>query len=150
MERAVQTLANPAILHTYEPEVKIFIVDDGDSSLAALGYRLVKENQFHNYRIYCFETGEECVKHLSLRPSLIIMDQYLACNGEGGLCGPVLIRKIRKIDPDVPLVIISGKQKAFQLPEADHDDEYYYLVKDRAAHESVNKILRMIQSPVVH
>lgn len=149
MERAIQTSTGTAVLYTYEPEVKIFIVDDGESSLAALGYRLLKENRYHNYKIYCFESGEECVKRLSLRPDLIIMDQYLACYGEG-LCGSALIRKIRKIDSEVPLVIISGKRKAFQLPEADDHDEYYYLVKDRTAHESVNKILRMIQSPVVH
>lgn len=150
MERALQTTGITTIVHSPEPEWKIFIVDDGESSLAALGYRLMKENRFHNYKIYCFESGEEFVKHLPLRPNLIIMDQYLACTENGGLCGSALIRKIRKIDPDVPVVIISGKQKAFQLPEADQDDSYYYLVKDRAAHESVNKILRMIQSPVVH
>lgn len=131
-------------------EIRIFIVDDEESSLAALGYRLMKDNPNHNYKVYCFNTGEDCVKHLYLRPKLIIMDQYLVCAGEGTLCGAGLLRKIRRIDPDVPLVIISGKRKPEAALESEQDDSYYYLVKDRAAHESVRKILGMIRPALVH
>lgn len=127
--------------------IRIFIVDDDESSLSALGYRLAKSNPFHNYKVHCFSTGEECVKQLHLGPQLIIMDQYLVCNDGGSLCGAGLIRKIRKVNPEVPIVIVSGKRKPeFQL-EAD-DDSYYYLVRNQAAFDSVKKILGLIAHPV--
>ena len=129
------------------PVIRIFIVDDEESSLAALGYRLMKENPFHNYKVHFFSTGEECVKHLHLQPRLIIMDQYLLCSSDGSLCGAGLVRKIRKADADVPIVVISGKRKPDFLLESDQDDAYYYLVKDQAAFDSVRKILGMISHP---
>lgn len=127
----------------------VFVVDDEQSSLAALGYRLSRENQFHAYHVHCFTTGEECVKHLWLEPQLIIMDQYLACQGEGSLCGARLLRRIRKENRNVPIVIVSGKRKPDDALFAE-DEDAYYMVRDAVAYDSVQKILRMIASDVVH
>jgi FixJ family two-component response regulator len=126
----------------------VFIVDDEQSSLAALGYRLAKENTFHNYHIHCFTTGEDCVKHLWLVPQLIIMDQYLAAQGEGSLCGPRLLRTIRKNNVDVPIVIVSGKRKP-DIALFTEDEETYYLVRNKVAYDSVRKILWMISANVI-
>lgn len=126
----------------------VFIVDDEQSSLAALGYRLAKENLFHNYHVHCFVTGEECVKHLWLEPQLIIMDQYLACEGEGSLCGARLLRRIRKENRNVPIVIVSGKRKPDEALFAEEEDTYY-MVRDAVAYDSVRKILRMMANDVV-
>jgi CheY-like chemotaxis protein len=127
----------------------VFIVDDEHSSLAALGYRLAKENPFQNYHVHCFTTGEECVKQLWLQPQLIVMDQYLACQGEGSLCGARLLRTIRKENRNVPIVIVSGKRKPDDLLFAE-DEDTYYMVRDQVAYDSVQKILRMMSDSVVH
>lgn len=122
--------------------IDVFIVEDEQSALAALGYRLTKENPTHNYRVHCFTTGEDCVKHLWLEPQLIIMDQYLACEGEGSLCGTALLRRIRKENRNVPVVIVSGKRKPDELLFTS-DEDTYFMVKNNIAYESVRKILRM-------
>lgn len=127
----------------------VFIVDDEQSSLSALGYRLAKENPFHNYHVHCFSTGEECVKHLWLEPQLIIMDQYLACQDDGSLCGARLLRKIRRENPNVPIVIVSGKRKPDDQLFAEEEDTYY-MVRDAVAYDSVRKILRMMSADSVH
>jgi CheY-like chemotaxis protein len=127
----------------------VFIVDDEQSSLAALGYRLSKENLFHSYHVHCFNTGEECVKQLWLNPQLIIMDQYLACQGEGSLCGARLLRRIRKENRNVPIVIVSGKRKPDEALFTE-DEDAYYMVRDTVAYDSVRKILRLMLSDVVH
>jgi len=127
--------------------INVFIVDDEQSSLAALGYRLSKENPYHNYHVHCFATGEECVKHLWLKPQLIIMDQYLAGQGEGSLFGVRLLRAIRKTNPEVPVVIVSGKRKP-DITLFAEEEETYYLVRDKVAYDSVRKILHMISQDV--
>lgn len=142
MVGALQTIGLRDELHS---PVNIFIVDDEESSLAALGYRLMKENPFHSYQVHVFATGEECVKHMDKHPHVIIMDQYLACSGEGSLCGAGLIRKIRKIDADVPVVIVSGKRKPEIAIEAEQDDSYYFMVREKSAYESLWKILGMVR-----
>lgn len=126
-----------------EENFNVFIVDNERSPLAALGYRLTKENPHQQYHVHCFASGEECVKHLWLRPQLIIMDQYLACHGEeGALCGTRLLRAIRKENADVPVVIVSGKRK---LDESllGEDEDTYYMVRDVVAYDSVRKIMKM-------
>lgn len=134
---------------TRRENFNVFIVDDEQSSLSALGYRLTKENPFHNYHVHCFTTGEECVKHLWLQPQLIIMDQYLACQGEGSLCGARLLRTIRKENPNIPIVIVSGKRKPDDSFFTEAED-VYYMVRDNVAFESVQKILRMMSQDRVH
>ncbi len=131
-----------------EENFNVFIVDDEQSSLAALGYRLAKENPYHNYHVHCFTTGEECVKHLWLKPQLILMDQYLVSEGEGSLCGARLLRTIRKADADVPIVIVSGKRKADSNLLAE-EEEQYFLVRHQVAYDSVRKILQMISEAVL-
>ena len=127
----------------------VFIVDDEQSSLSALGYRLAKENPFHNYHVHCFTTGEECVKHLWLEPQLIIMDQYLASSGEGSLCGARLLRTIRKENRNVPIVVVSGKRRPDETLFSEAEDTYY-MVRDAMAFESVQKILRMMSKDLAH
>lgn len=139
-----------AIRSSGSRELKIFIVDDEYSSLSALGYRLAKENKMHGYKVFCFDSGEDCVKHMFLEPDLILMDQYLACDGDEHLCGTNLIRKIRKINPEVPVVIIPGKKKPGQIMESDEDESFYYLVKDETAFESVRKIIGLLRPAIVH
>jgi two-component system, OmpR family, response regulator len=134
---------------TRRENFNVFIVDDEQSSLSALGYRLTKENPFHNYHVHCFSTGEECVKHLWLEPQLIIMDQYLACQGEGSLCGARLLRRIRKENHNVPIVIVSGKRKVDDALLTE-DEDTYYMVRDAVAYDSVQKILRMMSYDIVH
>jgi DNA-binding NtrC family response regulator len=143
MVGALQTIGLRDELHS--PHVNIFIVDDEESSLSALGYRLMKENPFQSYQVHVFATGEECVRHMDMHPQMIIMDEYLACSGEGSLCGAGLIRKIRKLDADVPLVIVSGKRKPDLSLEAEQDDSYYFMVREKSAYESVWKILGIIR-----
>jgi CheY-like chemotaxis protein len=134
---------------TRRENFNVFIVDDEQSSLSALGYRLTKENPFHNYHVHCFATGEECVKHLWLEPQLIIMDQYLASQGEGSLCGAKLLRTIRKENHSVPIVIVSGKRKPDESLFTE-DEDTYFMVRDIVAFDSVQKILRMMSYDVVH
>lgn len=134
---------------THRENFNVFVVDDEQSSLSALGYRLSKENPFHNYHVHTFATGEECVKHLWLEPQLIIMDQYLACQGEGSLCGARLLRRIRKENRNVPIIIVSGKRKPDESLFAE-DEDTYYMVRDTVAYDSVRKILRMMSYDVVH
>lgn len=127
----------------------VFVVDDEQSALAALGYRLAKENSMRNYHVHCFSTGEECVKHLWLQPQLIIMDQYLASQGEGSLCGTSLLRRIRRENPDVPVVIVSGRRKPDESLFAE-DEDTYFMVRNNVAYESVRKILHMMSYDLVH
>lgn len=148
MVGALQTIETRKTVR--EEEITIFIVDEEESSLAALGYRLKKENPFRNYKVHCFSSGEECIKHFHLKPDLIIMDQYLVCADDGSLCGTSLIRKIRKLNSEIPLVIVSGKRKPHFNIEGENDDSWYYLVKDQTAYDSVRKILGMMKPSLVH
>jgi len=143
MVAALQTMEHTPVIAS--EEFAVFIVDDDQSYLSALGYRMMKENPLHNYKVHCFSTGEDCMHHLHLQPKLIIMDYYMACSQNDSLCGAELIRKIRRARPETSIVILSGQKKAGQALETTDEESYYYLVRDHATYESVKKILAMIR-----
>jgi DNA-binding NtrC family response regulator len=144
MVAALQTMKHTPVISSNE-EFAVFIVDDNQSYLSALGYRMMKENPLHHYKVHCFNTGEDCMHHLHLRPKLIIMDYNLACAEKDSLCGAELIRKIRRTRPETPIVLLSGQKKLDHALETADEESYYYLVRDHATYESVKKILAMIR-----
>lgn len=108
---------------------KIFIVEDDPWYGEVLSYHL---SMNPDYVVSTFTTAKECLAHLHRSPDLITIDFSLP-----DLTGDKLYEKIRAIDKQVPVIMISGQEeiavaiKMLKLGVAD------YLVKD----ENTNDLL---------
>jgi len=122
----------------------VFIVDDDESYLAALGFRLMKDDAHHNYKIYCYSSGEEAIHHLNLEPKVIILDYYLNPKDPEAMSGLDVIRKVRMVHPEIPIVILSGQHNINIALETLHQGVYTYLLKDRTALSKVEQIIRAL------
>ncbi len=83
----------------------IFIVDDDRMILNLLEYT------FHNrqqYDVKSFDSGEDCVQALELKPDLIVLDHQLAGVGEKKMNGIETLEKIRDYDGDIPVIVLTG------------------------------------------
>ena len=100
----------------------IFIVEDDPWYSQILQYHLGLNP---DYEVTLFKTGQECLSKMSLKPDLITLDFSLP-----DLRGDKLFEKIREVNPNVPVIMISSQEDisvAVNLLKMGVSD---YLIKD--------------------
>jgi FixJ family two-component response regulator len=125
---------------TEKKPFSVFIVDDDESYLSALGFRLMKENN-NEAKVFCYTSGEECLRNMHLHPSVIILDYYLDASNPAAMSGLQTLRKIKKADPLVPVVVLSAQGDMNVALEIYAAGAYTYIIKDKHAIQSVEKII---------
>jgi FixJ family two-component response regulator len=119
----------------------VFIVDDDQSYLAALGFWLMKESKTNGTKIYCYSTGEECLRNMDLDPSVIILDYYLDGKTPAAMSGLQTLRKIKAVNPEVSVVMLSSQSDINVALEIFEAGAYSYIVKDKQALAAVEKTI---------
>jgi CheY-like chemotaxis protein len=124
-------------------EKLIFIVDDDP----VINKLVTKRFSSDKYRFEAFESGEQCIAAIDRDPDLIILD-YLFIDAENkkSLNGMEVFDRIRKIKPDLPVIMLSGQEKGdvvLELARKGIDD---YIIKDSSLIDNldtaINEILR--------
>lgn len=101
---------------------KIFIVEDDEWYCEFLTYHL---SQNPEYEIEKFHTGKELLENIYKKPSLITLDYSLP-----DLNGDAVLKKIKDIDQDIPVVIISGQEDVSTAVNLLKVGAYDYIIKD--------------------
>lgn len=83
-----------------------------------------------DYDVVCFETGEECLENLHRKPRAIVLDHILVGAGKNNLNGLDILKEIRKVDKEVPVVILTGQGDDSLLTEFMENGANRYLTKD--------------------
>jgi DNA-binding response OmpR family regulator len=105
----------------------IFFIDDDKMILNLLEYTFQSRQDYH---VVTFHTGEECLANLDQDPRLIVLDHILAGPGEERLNGLDTLKEIRKVNKDVPVVILTGQGDDALLSEFMENGANRYLTKD--------------------
>lgn len=124
-----------------QPGVPVFIVDDDVSYLYSLGFFLKKDMRC---RIYCYSSGEECLRNLKLRPRIIVLDYFLNSNDPSAINGMDVLKKIRQLSPETKVIILSGQETLQVAAETLKSGAYTYLIKDVHAPFSIKNILETL------
>ena len=83
-------------------DINIFIVDD-DPMCRKLYSRCL--HLLGCEQIQLFDNGQECINELVKQPDVVFVDYYM-----DGLNGLEVLKKIKRFDPDIFVVLISGQQ----------------------------------------
>jgi CheY-like chemotaxis protein len=116
----------------------IFIVDD-DPFINTL---VVKRFTPEGYRVESFLYGEDCLKAMDKKPDLIILDYYFTRTGEVVLNGMEIFDKIKEIDPEVLVIMLSGQERGeivLELARKGIDD---YVIKDNNLIDNLNSSIK--------
>lgn len=123
-------------------KIKIFLVDDDALFLKSLE---IEFQQHSDFTIETFATGELCMKNLSHNPDVIILDYFLDSVDKNALNGMEILAIIKKINCELPVVILSGMADKIKMAsELIDDDSYVFVVKSKTAFSSLQKILSSI------
>ncbi|MBL6963833.1 MAG: sigma-54-dependent Fis family transcriptional regulator [Bacteroidetes bacterium] len=101
---------------------KIFIVEDDTMYGELLSFNLSLNP---DYEVEHFTTGTDCVNALYKSPSAISLDYSLP-----DMTGLEVLEKIRKYNPEIPIVIVSGQEDVSTAVDLLKQGAYDYIVKD--------------------
>ena len=121
----------------------IFFIDDDKVILNLMEFTFQKR---HDYDVICYTTGEECLENLPLHPRLIVLDHILAGTGENKLNGLDTLKEIRKVNKDIPVIILTGQGDDTLLTEFMENGANRYLTKDDFFIDSLIETIQQVIS----
>ncbi len=119
------------------PMPLIFIVEDDMLYREIIKNELV-ENGYENIQSYT--TGQHCLDNLYQIPDIILLDFNL----EGKINGHDTLRKIKAINPDIQVVMLSGQDKLEVAVTSLKYGAFDYVIKNDVAINRVGKIVNRI------
>jgi len=126
-----------------ENKIRLFLVDDDALFLKLLEIEFLKHADF---AIETFATGELCLQSLPNNPDVIILDYYLDGIDKQAMNGMETLDKIKAINPDIPVVMLSSQDKIEVAIDCMHHRAYDYVVKSETAFLRLQKIISSIFS----
>src|ERR1041385_3072052 len=119
-----------------ETKIKLFLVDDDAMFLKSLEIEFVHHTDFS---VETFATGELCLENLSRSPDVIILDYHLNGIDKTAMNGIETLDKIKAINPDIPVVMLSSQDKIDVAISCMHHKAFDYVVKSETAFVRLQK-----------
>jgi DNA-binding NarL/FixJ family response regulator len=117
---------------------KIFIVDDDEMLTEAMSDYLTRDTP---HQISVFHTGEECVKHISENPDIIILDYYLNTVKSDAANGLEVLEAIRKHLPNTRFIMLSSQESYGIAAKTIGKGAEQYVIKDEDAFEKISRMI---------
>ena len=121
--------------------IKLFLVDDDAVFLKSLQIEFLEHA---NFVIETYATGELCIKHLSNQPDVIILDYHLDGIDKTAMNGVETLDKIKKNNPDIPVIMLSSQDKIDVAINCMHHRAFDYVVKSETAFMRLQKIITSV------
>ena len=119
------------------PEHKlVFVVEDNEMYSLMLEYTVFTDSVI---KCMCFKTAEECIQNIGLNPILVILDYWLP-----GMNGKEAFKKIKEIDPLIPVIILTRNHDAVVKEELMESGLYAYLQKEQNSVPQVKAVVNVI------
>jgi two-component system OmpR family response regulator len=122
-------------------KIKLFLVDDDAVFLKSLEFQFLDHADFE---IETFPTGELCIANISKKPDVVILDFHLNGIDKTAINGLQTLDEIKKIDADIPVIILSSQDKIDVAVQCIHHNAFDYVVKSETAFVRLQKIISSI------
>jgi polysaccharide export outer membrane protein len=120
-----------------ETNKKIFLVDDNLFTTEIYAQHLIRKG-FQDIERY--EDGYACLAQIESRPDIVFLDHQMP-----GLTGLEVLKKIRRFDPSIFVVFLSGQEDLGTAVESLKYGAFDYIIKDQAALERMDDVLERIE-----
>lgn len=121
-----------------ENPVNIFLVDDDLFSLNI--YRQGLENLGYN-KVSLFLNGTICLSNLNQKPDIIFLDHNM-----DDLTGFEVLKKIKRYDPNVLVVIVSAQENMKIAVDALKYGAFDYIIKGDNEIEKMQNVIERMES----
>jgi DNA-binding NtrC family response regulator len=124
----------------YSRSLRIFVVEDDPMQKRLIKY-VMESNPEHE--VYAFDTGQECLDNLHLKPQLISLDYNLPDLG-----GAEVLQKIKTYNPNIIVIVLSGQKDigtAINLLKQGASD---YITKDTGMKERLRSSIELMKQNI--
>ena len=105
----------------------LFFVDDDKMMLNLMEYTFKCREGFD---VRSFYSGEQCLEHLDLNPSMIVLDYYLGEGESTVMSGLDTLKKISEQNKKIPVVILSREKDKDLISKFMQSGAMRYVIKD--------------------
>lgn len=111
--------------------IKIAIVDD-DAQMREMLTDFFS-GKFTSAEIDTYKTGEAALKEITVEPEIIILDYNLDSVDPAAMNGLQVLKKLKERYPNVPVIFLSGQEKAEIAANTMKFGAWDYVVKNESA-----------------
>lgn len=111
--------------------IKITLIDD-DPNMSEMLRDFFKD-KFPSSNLTSFGSGEKALEAMYESPDLIVLDYHLDSVDAAAMNGMQVLKKIKERFPDVPVIFLSGQEKAEVAANTMKYGAYDYVVKNENA-----------------
>ncbi len=112
---------------------KVYVIEDNKTEGMLLKLCL---GSIKNISITNFVLGKELMKNLDEKPDIIVADLMLP-----DITGYDLIKEIKNIHPDIPIIVCSAQREMSLVAELQELGVYNYVVKSESCIEYLQNVL---------
>lgn len=117
-------------MYTNRP-LQIALVDDDPQMREMLNDFFT--GKYANSEVSTFSTGEEALNNMIVEPNLIVLDYHLDSSDPMAMNGLQVLKKLKEKHPTVPVIFLSGQEKAEVAANTMKYGAYDYVVKNESA-----------------
>ncbi len=122
-------------------KIKLFLVDDDALFLKSLEIEFTEQADLS---VETFATGEDCIKNLSHKPDIIILDYHLDGIDKEAMNGMETLDKIKAYNSTIPVIMLSSQDKIEVAIDCMHHKAIDYVVKSETAFMRLKQIISTV------
>ncbi len=119
-------------------QLKIFVVEDDDWYSEFISYNLKLDD---DHEIIQLKNGKECLSRIKEKPDVVTLDYQLP-----DMTGEDILKKIKDINPDIDVVVISEQDKIETAVDLLKLGAYDYIVKSKDIRDRIINVLRNLKN----
>lgn len=118
----------------------IFIVDDEPLLSEMLTDYLM--DQYADFNIQSFPTGEACLQRLDDQPDIVILDYYLNSKEKDAANGIDILKEIKRRNKALPVIMLSSQKSYGTASQTVMYGAMHYVIKGQDAFEEIFQLIK--------
>lgn len=119
----------------------VFLIDD-----EPIQNEMLKDflSERFTYELKTFESGEEALQNMNLKPEIAILDFHLNAHVPNSKNGADILKEMKDASPDTQIIMLSGQDKIDIAIDTMKYGAYDYVVKGESAFTRIENIIKNI------
>ena len=99
-------------------------------------------DQYADFNIQSFPTGEACLQHLDDQPDIVILDYYLNSKEKDAANGIDILKEIKRRNKALPVIMLSSQKSYGTASQTVMYGAMHYVIKGQDAFEEIYQLIK--------